>query len=51
MLHRHAYGVEPGPQDEHRDQGHDMTVRAFDSEDPAFSCSLPYQFEEVQGKD
>jgi len=31
--------------------GHDMTVRAFDSEDPAFSCSLPYQFEEVQGKD
>jgi len=20
MLHRHAYGVEPGPQDEHRDQ-------------------------------
>ena len=31
--------------------GHDMTVRAFDSDESAFSCSLLYQFEEARGTD
>jgi hypothetical protein len=31
--------------------GHDMTVRAFDSDESAFSCSLLYQFEEARETD